>query len=82
MKDDSVPFTDFISNINSETDNGKDVVIYNLIEYSTVYWKTSGSLWQYYKEDLNDNIVNSESFKFKINIKEKVLLLVIQRMLK
>ena len=82
MKDDSVPFTDFISNINSETDNGKDVVIYNLIEYSTVYWKTSGSLCQYYKEDLNDNIVNSESFKFKINIKEKVLLLVIQRMLK
>ena len=40
--------------------------IYNLIEYSDNYSKTSGSLLQYYKDDLNDNIENSESFKFKI----------------
>ena len=45
--------------------------IYNLIEYSDNYSKTSGSLLQNYKDDLNDNIENSESFKFKIKITEK-----------
>ena len=29
--------------------------MYNLIEYSDNYSKTSGSLWQYYKDDPNDN---------------------------
>ena len=45
--------------------------MYNLIEYSDIYSKTSWSLWQYYRVGLNDNIVNSESFQFKINITEK-----------
>ena len=30
------------------------------------------SLWQYYKDDPNDNIVNSKSFKFTINVTEKM----------
>ena len=30
--------------------------------------KTSGSLWQYYRDDLNDNIPQSESFKYKTKI--------------
>ena len=30
--------------------------MYNLIGYSYNYLKTSGSLWQYYKDDLNDKI--------------------------
>ena len=34
-------------------------------------FKTSGSLWQYYKDDPNDNIENSESFKHKMNITGK-----------
>ena len=29
--------------------------IYNLIEYSDNYSKTSASLWQYYKDDPNDS---------------------------
>ena len=41
--------------------------MYNLFEYSDNYSKTSGSLWQYYKDDPNDNIVQSESFKSKKN---------------
>ena len=41
--------------------------MYNLIEYSDNYSKTSGSLWQYYKDDLTYNIENSESFKHKKN---------------
>ena len=40
--------------------------MYNLIEYSDNYSKTSGSLWQYYKDDPNDSLTDSESFKSKI----------------
>ena len=36
--------------------------MYNLIEYSHIYLKTSGSLWQYYRDELaldnNKNIIN------------------------
>ena len=60
---------------NTEIDNAKDIDIvmpmYNLIEYSDNYSKTSGSLWQYYKDDPNDNIADSESFKYKVNITGK-----------
>ena len=42
--------------------------MYNLIEYSDNYSKTFGSLWQYYKDDPNDNITQSESFESKIEI--------------
>ena len=64
------PFINSISEINNtEIDNAKDIdivtPIYNLIEYSDNYWKTSGSFWQYYKDD---NLANSESFKSKIKI--------------
>ena len=52
---------------NTDLDNAQDIDIvipmYNLIEYSDNYSKTSGSLWQYCKEDPNDNIRQSESFK-------------------
>ena len=40
--------------------------MYNLIEYSENYSETSGSLCQNYKDDPNNNIANSESFKFKV----------------
>ena len=67
------PFTKCISRINNtDIDNAQDIDIvmpmYNLIEYSDNYSKTSGSLWQYYKDDPNNNIADSESFKFKVKI--------------
>ena len=67
------PFTKFISKINdAEIYNAQDIDIvipmYNLTEYSDNYSKTSGSLWQYYKDDPNDNLADSESFKYKIKI--------------
>ena len=67
------PFTKCISKINDmEIDNAQDIDIvmpmYNLIEYSNNYSKTSGSLWQYYKDEPNDNLANSESFKSKVKI--------------
>ena len=45
--------------------------MYNLIEYSDNYSKTSRSLWQYYKDDPNDNLANSKSFKSKVKITGK-----------
>ena len=45
--------------------------MYNLTEYSDNYSKTSGSLWQYHKDDPNDNIEKSESFRNKIKITGK-----------
>ena len=55
---------------NTEIDNAKDIDIlmamYNLIEYSDNYSKTSGSLWQYYRDEPNDNLADSESFKSTI----------------
>ena len=77
------PFTNCISKINNtQVDNAEyiDTVMpmYNLIEYSDNYSKTSGILWQYCKDipAINDdeNIVSfdgnndSDSFKFKAKI--------------
>ena len=67
------PFTKCISRINNtDIDNAQDIDIvmpmYNLIEYSDNYSKTSGSLWQYYKDEPNDNLANSESSKYKLKI--------------
>ena len=45
--------------------------MYNLIEYSDNYSKTFGSLWQYYKDDQNNNVVQSGSFNSKIEITGK-----------
>ena len=50
--------------------------MYNLIEYSNRYLKTSGSLWQYYGDEpaltdagaVNDFHGNSASFKSKQKI--------------
>ena len=40
--------------------------MYNLIEYSDNYAKTSESLWQYYRGEPNYNLENSKLFKSKI----------------
>ena len=72
------PFTKCISRINNtDIDNAQDINIvmpmYNLIEYSDNYSKTSGSVWQYYRDDPNDNMTRSGSFKSKIKITGKTL---------
>ena len=70
------PFVKCISRINNtEIDNAKDIDIvmpmYNLTEHNDIYSKTSGSFWQYYKDDPNDNLENSEPFKYKVKITGK-----------
>ena len=72
----SAPYTDCISEINNtQIDNAEylDVVMlfHNLIEHCDNYSKTSGSLWQYYRDEPHDNIADSEPFQFKIKITEK-----------
>ena len=77
------PFTNCISKINNtQIDNAEyiDIVMpmYNLIEYSDNYSKTSGSLWQYCKDipgvDDDGDIVDfnganaTDSFNFKTEI--------------
>ena len=56
--------------------------MYNLIEYNDNYSKTSGSWRQYYKDEPNENIAESESFKSKLKITGKLLLIEIRIMLK
>ena len=57
-----------------------DIVMpmYNFLECSKNYSKTSGSLWNYYRDELTDetnddngpnkNVIKSKSFKFKTSI--------------
>ena len=45
--------------------------MYNLIEYSDNNSKAYGSLWQYYKDEPNDNLANFESFKSKVKVTGK-----------
>ena len=70
------PFTKCINRINStDIDTAQDIDIvmpmYNLIEYSDNYSKTSGSLWQYYNDYPNNDLANSESLKYKVKITGK-----------
>ena len=81
------PFINCISEINNtQIDNCKDIDIimsmYNLIEYSDNYAKTSGSLWQYYRDETNDNVADSESLKSKIKMTGKLLIMGMKKMLK
>ena len=74
------PFTNCISEINNtQIDNAKEIDIvmpmYNLIEYSDNYAKSTGSLWQYCKDiparNNNDEVIEftagnpTDSFNFK-----------------
>ena len=72
----NAPFTNCISKINNVLiDNAEDLdsvmPMYNLLECSKNYSKTTGSFWNYYRDEPNnpplnynaDPITNSESFK-------------------
>ena len=79
------PFIICISEINNtRIDNCKDIdvimLMHNLIEYSDNYVKTSGSLWQYCRDKPNNNLANPKSFKPKIKITMKMM--VLKKMLK
>ena len=70
----NAPFIGCISKINNILiGNAEDLDIampvYNLIEYSKNYKKTTGSLWNYNDNNSwNKNVINSEPFKYKTSI--------------
>ena len=80
----NAPFTSCISKINNTLiDNAEDLDIvmpmYNLLEYSKNYRKTTGSLWNYYRDEPNSGIGGrnnnvsysiqySKSFDYKASI--------------
>ena len=50
--------------------------MYNLIEYSKNYKKTISSLWNYYRDEQSNSLSsNSESFKYVLQ--EKLIILVL-----
>ena len=57
----NAPFPSCISKINNTLiDNAEDLAIvipvYNLLEYSKIYRKTTGSFWNYYRDEPNSGI--------------------------
>ena len=70
----NAPFISCILKINSVLiDNAEDLdfvmPMYNLIEYKKNYRKTTGSLWNYYRDEPdNDEIRDSKSFKYRTSI--------------
>ena len=81
----NAPYTNCISKTNNVlVGNAEDLdvamPIYNLLEYSKNYRKTTGSLWNYYRDEPNDfladdcnasPITNSGYFKHKTSITGK-----------
>ena len=56
----NAPFTNCISKINNVLmDNAEDLDVvmpmYNLLQYSKNYRKTTGSLWNYYRDEPNNS---------------------------
>ena len=79
----NAPFVSCITRINNELIEDADdldivMPMYNLLEYSKNYRKTIGSLYNYYRDELNDdanlnnfannNVVSSNSFQYKNKI--------------
>ena len=70
----NAPFIKCISKINGvKIDNAEDLDVvmpmYNLLEYSKNYKKTTGSLWNYYRDEPSDPLSSDpKSFKYKTSI--------------
>ena len=70
----NAPFTKCISKVNGvQIDNAKDldvvITMYNLLEYSKNYRKTTGNMRNYYRDEpIKPLSSNSESFKYKTSI--------------
>ena len=76
----NAPFRSCITKINSKLiDDAEDLSIvmpmYNLLEYSQNNSMTSGSLWNYYRDEINDvydNSSDSKSCKYKTKLIGKI----------
>ena len=83
----NAPFINCISKINGiQTGNAEDLYVimpmYNLLEYSKNYRKTTSSLWNYYRDEPCDHLsANSKSFKYKQVFKLEILIILVLVML-
>ena len=80
----NAPFINYISKINGvKIDNAEDLDVvmpmYNLLEYSKNYRKTTDSLWNYYRDEpsstigannITHSILNSKSFDYQAGFME------------
>ena len=80
----NAPFVHCISKINGvKIDNAEDLDVvmpmYNLLEHRKNYKETTGSFWNYYRDEtisgtdannITHSILNSESFDYKANFME------------
>ena len=67
----NAPFVSFITRINGElTEDADDLDIfmpmYNLLEYSKNYRKTVGSLYNYYRSELSDDVDHNNFRNIKV----------------
>ena len=68
----NAPFISRISKINNTfVDNAEDLDVvmqmYNLLEHSDDYFITSGSLWNYYRDEVNNTVNKNDAPSNKIN---------------
>ena len=56
-----------IKNTFAENEEDLNIVMpmYNLLEYSNDYWITSGSLWNYYRDEVNDSANENSTYNNK-----------------
>ena len=67
----NAPFISCVSKINSiliDSSEHLDIVMpmYNLIEYSKNCSKTTGSLWNYYRDETNSGAVENINYTIKV----------------
>ena len=92
----NAPFISCITKINGELIEDADdldvvVPMYNLLEYSKNYIKTIGSLYNYYRDELDDdadlnnhpntNVVSSNAFQYKNELLGIIHIMLIQQLL-
>ena len=92
----NAPFISCITKINGELIEDADdldvvVPMYNLLEYSKNYIKTIGSLYNYYRDELDDdadlnnhpntNVVSSNAFQYKNELLGIIRIMLIQQLL-
>ena len=81
----NAPFINCISKINDvKIDNAKDLDVvmpmYNLLEYSKSYRKTTGSFWNYYRDEPSDPLLILNLLNIKQVLPEKLIILVLVKL--
>ena len=76
----NAPFINCISKINGiKIENAEDldvvILMYNLLEYSKSYKKTTGSLWNYYRDQPNNHLLTKPNLSNIRQVLQKILII-------